>query len=102
MSHLPVGFPIGFSLTYSVYKVPRLVVTFFQTISGIQRKSEHFIGQFAAFGAMVESGTSSLKALLLIALMHFILPAVVSLAFSEGMRKLGMIKNGYMKLNAND
>ena len=64
--------------------------------------SAGLVGQFAAFGAMVESGTSSLKTLLLIALMHFILPAVVSLAFSEGMRKLGMIKNGYMKLNAND
>lgn len=64
--------------------------------------SAGLVGQFAAFGAMCDNGMTSVKALLLIALMHFILPAVVSLAFSEGMRKIGMIKNGYMSLKNND
>ena len=33
-----------------------------------------------------------------IAVFHFILPAVLTLAVSEGMRKMGYIKKGDMKL----
>lgn len=37
-----------------------------------------------------------------IAVMQFLLPAVITLAVSEGMRKLGYIKNGDMKIKVDD
>ena len=60
--------------------------------------SAGFVGQIAAYGAMLETGMSSKVALIQIIIMHFILPAVVTLIFSEGMRKAGWIKDGDMKL----
>ena len=53
------------------------------------------VGQFA----MIEVMGSSPEVLLQIALMHFILPGVLSLLFSEIMRKKGWIKPGDMKLS---
>ncbi len=64
--------------------------------------SAGLVGQFAAFGEMTAAGTKPIIALLLIVLMHFVLPAVLTLALSEAMRKMGMIKNGYLKLTSND
>lgn len=60
--------------------------------------SAGFVGQIAAYGAMLETGVSSKVALIQIIIMHFVLPAVVTLIFSEGMRKAGWIKDGDMKL----
>lgn len=60
--------------------------------------SAGFVGQIAAYGAMLEIGMSSKVALIQIIIMHFVLPAVVTLIFSEGMRKAGWIKDGDMKL----
>lgn len=60
--------------------------------------SAGFVGQIAAYGAMLETGMSSKVALIQIIIMHFVLPAVVTLIFSEGMRKTGWIKDGDMKL----
>lgn len=60
--------------------------------------SAGFVGQIAVYGAMIETGMSSKVALIQIILMHFVLPAVVTLIFSEGMRKAGWIKDGDMKL----
>ena len=60
--------------------------------------SAGFVGQIAAYGAMLETGMSSKVALIQIIIMHFVLPAVVTLIFSEGMRKAGLIKDGDMKL----
>ena len=60
--------------------------------------SAGFVGQIAAYGAMLETGMSSKVALIQIIIMHFILPAVVTLIFSEGMRKARWIKDGDMKL----
>ena len=60
--------------------------------------SAGFVGQIAAYGAMLETGMSSKVALIQIIIMHFDLPAVVTLIFSEGMRKAGWIKDGDMKL----
>ena len=60
--------------------------------------SAGFVGQIAAYGAMLETGMSSKVALIQIIIMHFVLPAVVTLIFSEGMRKAGWIKDGEMKL----
>lgn len=60
--------------------------------------SAGLVGQFAAYGAMVEAGNSPVVALLEIVIMHFVLPAVVCLGISEGMRKLNFIKKGDLKL----
>ena len=60
--------------------------------------SAGFVGQIAAYGAMLETGMSSKVALIQIIIMHFVLPAVVTLIFSERMRKAGCIKDGHMKL----
>lgn len=60
--------------------------------------SAGFVGQFAAYGSMVSDGMSSLAAIGLIVLMHFVLPGIISLGVSELMRKIGWIKSGDMKL----
>lgn len=64
--------------------------------------SAGFVGQLAAYEAMTAAGMNSGLAVLEIAVMHFILPAVVTLAIAEAMRRMGWIKNGYMRLNIND
>ena len=64
--------------------------------------SAGLVGQFAAFETMTANGTEPIIALLEIILMHFILPAVVTLAVCEALRKANIIKNGYMKLGIND
>lgn len=53
-----------------------------------------FVGQFATIDVM--GGTT--ETFILIILMHFILPAIISLGVSEWMRKKGFIKAGDMKL----
>jgi len=61
--------------------------------------SAGFVGQIAAYGSMVEGGMSGAAAILLILLMHFVFPAVLSLGISEFMRRMGWIKQGDMLLN---
>ncbi|MBQ4599456.1 MAG: PTS sugar transporter subunit IIC [Clostridia bacterium] len=53
-----------------------------------------FVGQFGAFEAM----GASVETCILVLLMHFILPALLTLGFDLCFRKLGWIKPGYMKL----
>lgn len=60
--------------------------------------SAGFVGQIAAYGSMRDGGMSGMAALGLILLMHFVLPAAVSLLVSELMRKKGWIAPGDMKL----
>lgn len=60
--------------------------------------SAGFVGQIAAYQTMV-SFMSPAAALLQILIMHFILPAALTLAVSEFMRKKGWIQMGDMKLN---
>lgn len=57
-----------------------------------------FVGQIMTYQTMTASGTDGWIVLIEIALMHFILPAVLSLAIAKAMRKLGWIKDGDMKL----
>ena len=61
--------------------------------------SAGFVGQFAAYASMTEGGMGSLQALVLILVMHFILPAAITLAVSELMRKFNLIKQGDMALD---
>ena len=60
--------------------------------------SAGFVGQIAAYGAMTEAGMTGMGALGLILLMHFILPAALTLLISEFMRKKGWICQGDMEL----
>ena len=61
--------------------------------------SAGLVGQFAAYASMTESGMSGVMALILIVVMHFVLPALVTLAVSELMRKKGIIAQGDMALD---
>jgi len=56
------------------------------------------VGQFVAFAAMGEAGVPWAIILLEVAVMHFIAPALLTLAFSEFFRKRGWIRSGDMKL----
>ena len=53
-----------------------------------------FVGQFGAFEAM----GASVETCILVVLMHFILPALLTLSFDLCFRKLSWVKPGYMKL----
>lgn len=59
------------------------------------------VGPFETYFAMVDAGKAPVMSLLLIALMCFILPAVISLGVCEIMRKMRWIKDGYMRLPDN-
>ncbi len=62
--------------------------------------SAGLVGQFMAYDSMVAAGVTPVMSLLQIIAMHFVLPAVVTLAIAEGMRKIKLIKFGDLKLNA--
>lgn len=58
------------------------------------------VGQFGTFAKMVtEQGNSSSVVFIKIIILHFILPAILTLIIAEYMRKKGWIKLGDMKLN---
>ena len=56
------------------------------------------VGQFSAYGVMVSEGMKPLVAVGEIALMHFVLPALLTWIICTGMRKAGWIKDGDLKL----
>lgn len=56
------------------------------------------VGQFSAYGVMVEGGMHPATAVLEILLMHFVLPALVTFTIAFAMRKAKWIKDGDMKL----
>ena len=57
------------------------------------------VGQFTTYATMVGEGVDPIVVLIKMALLHFILPAVLTLIFSEFMRKKGRISFGDMKLD---
>ena len=57
------------------------------------------VGQINAYQTMVAGGMSPTMSLLQIAVMHFVLPAVLALGISEFMRKKGWSNEGDMKLS---
>ena len=61
--------------------------------------SAGFVGQIAAYGAMLEAGMKPGMIGIQIVLMHFIFPAALTLLFAGGMRKLGWIRYNDMRLD---
>ena len=60
--------------------------------------SAGLVGQFMAYDSMISGGFTPVVTLLEIVLMHFVLPAVISLAVAEAMRKIKLIKVNDLKL----
>lgn len=57
------------------------------------------VGPIMAYQTMTQGGMAPWMVLLQIGLMHFVLPAVLALVFSEWFRKMGWIRKGDMKLD---
>lgn len=57
------------------------------------------VGQINTYQTMVSEGVASGTVLSMIVVMHILLPAIISLAVSEVMRKKGLINMGDMKLD---
>lgn len=64
------------------------------TPAGAGMGTSGFVGQFGAFDAM----GASVEACITVLLMHFVLPALLTLCFDLAFRKSGLVKAGYMKL----
>lgn len=62
--------------------------------------SAGLVGQFMAYSSMTAGDFTPVVALLEIIVMHFVLPAALTLAIAEGMRKLKLIKFGDLKLES--
>lgn len=56
------------------------------------------VGQLVTYSSMTSAGVSPTTTIIEIVIMHVVAPAVLTLIFSEGMRKLGFIKQGDMLL----
>lgn len=57
------------------------------------------VGQITTYQTMVAEGGDGVMVLIKIIVLHFILPAIITLGISEFMRKKGWIQDGDMKLN---
>ena len=68
------------------------------TPTGSGMGTSGLVGQFEAFTAMVPAN-GVLRTTLMIAVMHFLLPAIVTLAFDWAFVRLGWVKKGDMKLS---
>lgn len=58
-----------------------------------------FVGQFGTVTAMNSIGVTGLKLYLGILLLHFLLPAIITLGIAKLMRRKGWIKDGDLKLD---
>ena len=70
--------------------------------SGSGMGTSGLVGQFMTYASMTESGADPVVVLVEIAVMHFIAPALISLAVSEFMRKKKLISFGDMELKNMD
>lgn len=68
------------------------------TPTGAGMGTSGLVGQFGAYSAMSES-FGSIKSVVLIVIMHFIAPAVLSLIIHFALKKLGIVKDEYLKLD---
>jgi hypothetical protein len=78
--------------------VSSAVLKMTNTSVGAGMGTSGLVGQFCAYDAMVSSGTGAAVAVIEIIVMHILLPAVLTLAISEGMRKAGWIRKGDMSI----
>lgn len=78
--------------------VSSAVLKMTNTSMGAGMGTSGFVGQFGAYEAMAND-VGSVIAIIEIAVMHFILPAVLTMMFDFAGRRLGFIKPGQMKLN---
>lgn len=69
--------------------------------SGSGMGTSGLVGQFMTYKAMTESGVDPAIAIIEIIVMHFVAPALITLAISEFMRKKKWISFGDMKLENN-
>ncbi len=67
--------------------------------SGAGMGTSGLVGQLVTYSTMVSSGVSPVVTLIEIVVMHFVAPALITLVISEGMRKMGIIKPGDLKLD---
>lgn len=68
------------------------------TATGAGMGTSGLVGQFGAYSAMVPEFGST-KTLILIVVMHIIAPAIISMIFHLIFRKIGLVKDEYLKLN---
>lgn len=79
--------------------ISTMVFKFANNATGSGMGTSGLVGPLNAYSVLVsENGVAPWYAILQIALLCFILPGVLSFLISEGMRKLGWIKDGDMKL----
>ncbi len=77
--------------------VSTCVLKMTNTPSGAGMGTSGLVGQFGAFSAMSES-FGSRDTIIMIVVMHFIAPAVLSLLFHFIFKKLGIVKDSYLSL----
>jgi uncharacterized membrane protein len=70
--------------------------------SGAGMGTSGLVGQFMTYSSMIESGVNHEVVIIEIAIMHFIAPALLTLAVSEFMRKKRFISFGDMELKNMD
>ncbi len=68
--------------------------------SGAGMGTSGLVGQFGAYSAMSESFGNT-KTIILIVIMHFIAPAILSLVFHLIFKKIGLVKDEYLSLKKN-
>ena len=81
--------------------VSTCVLKMTNTPTGAGMGTSGLVGQFGAYSAMADTfgGTESI---VLIVLMHVVAPAILSLFFHFIFKKLGLVKDEYLKLNTAD
>ena len=67
------------------------------TPSGAGMGTSGLVGQFGAYSAMAESFGQT-ETIIIIAVMHFIAPAILSLMFHAVFKKIGIVKDSYLVL----
>lgn len=78
--------------------VSSAVLKMVSTPEGSGMGSSGLVGQFAAYDAMVASGTSIPVTMIEILVMHFLLPGLLTFIIAQGFRKARWIKDGDMAL----
>ncbi len=69
------------------------------TPTGAGMGTSGLVGQFGAYSAMAET-FGNFESIILIVVMHVVAPAILSLVFHLTFKKIGLVKDEYLKLNA--